>query len=297
MAKQTFTTGQVLTAAQMTSLQQTAMGGGSATAKTASYVLVAADAGTTVIMNSASATTITVNTSLFSAGDTVFIQNIGAGVSTITAGTATVNTASSLALAQYESGNLYFTAAGASIFSKADGAGAGGGSGLTLVQRSSFTSVADTGSTFDNVFTTTYKSYVVVLENIFAASSGDDLQIQGRYTGPNTQAATYYGYSTGIDAGGNNQSTASSNTAQLTLSDFNGSSAVAPISGQVFFHNVGNGSQTFGVVGQLVSISAGVGYTVFGINSTARNAYIGFLLKSASSNITGTVSVYGLATA
>jgi len=99
MAKQTFTTGQVLTAAQMTSLQQTAMGGGSATAKTASYTLVAADAGATVIMNSASATTITVNTSLFSAGDTVFIQNIGAGVSTITAGTATVNTASSLALA------------------------------------------------------------------------------------------------------------------------------------------------------------------------------------------------------
>ena len=63
MAKQTFTTGQVLTASQMTSLQQTAMGGGSATAKTASYTLVAADAGATVIMNSASATTITVNTS------------------------------------------------------------------------------------------------------------------------------------------------------------------------------------------------------------------------------------------
>jgi hypothetical protein len=127
MAKQTFTTGQVLTAAQMTSLQQTAMGGGSATAKTASYVLEAADAGATVIMNAAGATTITVNTSLFSAGDTVFIQNIGAGISTITAGTATVNTASSLALAQYESGSLYFTAAGTSIFSKADGAAAGGG--------------------------------------------------------------------------------------------------------------------------------------------------------------------------
>jgi len=44
MAKQTFTTGQVLTAAEMTSLQQTAMGGGSATAKTTSYVLVATDA-------------------------------------------------------------------------------------------------------------------------------------------------------------------------------------------------------------------------------------------------------------
>ena len=127
MAKQTFTTGQVLTAAQMTSLQQTAMGGGSATAKTSSYVLVAADAGTTVAMNAAGATTITVNTALFAAGDTVYIQNLGVGVSTITAGTATVNTASSLALAQYEGGQLYFTSASASIFLKGGGAAAGGG--------------------------------------------------------------------------------------------------------------------------------------------------------------------------
>ena len=118
MAKQTFTTGQVLTAAQMTSLQQTAMGGGSATAKTTSYVLVAADAGTTVAMNAAGATTITVNTSLFSAGDTVLIQNLGAGTCTVTAGTATVNTPASLALAQYETGLLYFTSASASIFMK-----------------------------------------------------------------------------------------------------------------------------------------------------------------------------------
>jgi hypothetical protein len=116
MAKQTFTTGQVLTAAQMTSLQQTAMGGGSTTAKTTSYTLVAADAGTVIQMNSASATTITVNTALFAAGDTVQIQNIGAGVCTVTAGTATVNTAGSLALSQWEGGQLYFTATGASIF-------------------------------------------------------------------------------------------------------------------------------------------------------------------------------------
>ena len=121
MAKQTFTTGQVLTAAQMTSLQETAMGGGPATAKTASYVLVAADAGTTVAMNAAGATTITVNTGLFAAGDTVFIQNLGAGACTVTAGTATVNTSSSLALAQYESGTLYFTTASESLFFKAGG--------------------------------------------------------------------------------------------------------------------------------------------------------------------------------
>jgi len=115
MAKQTFTVGQILTADQMTSLQQTAMGGGSATAKTGSYTLVAADAGATIVMNSASVTTITVNTSLFAAGDTVLIVNEGAGVCTVTAGTATVSTAGSLALSQYETAILYFLSTSAAI--------------------------------------------------------------------------------------------------------------------------------------------------------------------------------------
>jgi hypothetical protein len=116
MAKQTFSVGQVLTAAQMTSLQQTAMGGGAASSKTANYVLVAADAGTAISMTSTSATTITVNTGLFSAGDTVFIQNLGSATCTITAGTATVNTAGSLILPQYDAGILYFVSASSAIF-------------------------------------------------------------------------------------------------------------------------------------------------------------------------------------
>jgi hypothetical protein len=207
MAKQTFTTGQVLTAAQMTSLQQTAMGGGAATAKTASYVLVAADAGTTVIMNSASATTITVNTSLFSAGDTIFLQNIGAGVSTITPGTATVNTASSLALAQYESGNLYFTAAGASIFSKSDGAGAASGSrGLneiipTSVAVGSGTATVGTNGmiTFTTVgtslsvngcFNSTYTNYTIVMD--FDVSAFNYYGLRLRVGGTDNTTATSY---------------------------------------------------------------------------------------------------------
>lgn len=116
MAKQTFTSGQVLTAAQMTSLQQTAMLGGDASAKTSSYTLVAADAGTAISMSNASATTITVNTGLFAAGDIVTIVNLGAGICTITAGTATVATSGSLALAQNQGGVLRFTSASAAIF-------------------------------------------------------------------------------------------------------------------------------------------------------------------------------------
>ena len=116
MAKQTFTTGQVLTAAQMTSLQQTAMLGGASSAKIASYVLVAADAGDAITMSNAGATTITVNTGLFAAGDIVTIINLGAGVCTITAGTATVSTSGSLALAQNQGGVLRFTGTSAAIF-------------------------------------------------------------------------------------------------------------------------------------------------------------------------------------
>ena len=117
MAKQSFTTGSVLTAAQMNSLQANDYNW-TVSQKTTSYVLTAADAGTRIEMNSASPTTVTVNTGLFSAGDTLFIQNIGAGVCTVTAGTATVQKSSnaSLALAQYQGGYLYFISASNAVF-------------------------------------------------------------------------------------------------------------------------------------------------------------------------------------
>jgi hypothetical protein len=171
MAKQTFTTGQVLTAAQMTSLQQTAMLGGAASAKTASYTLVADDAGTAISMSNASATTITVNTALFAAGDTVQITNLGAGVCTITAGTATVNTSASLALAQYESGTLDFTSTSAAIFIKGAGAAAASSSGLTLITNQAFTTVSSY-SLPANTFTTTYNNYEILLDvTAFSASN------------------------------------------------------------------------------------------------------------------------------
>ncbi|NBU93934.1 MAG: hypothetical protein EBS18_05270, partial [Actinobacteria bacterium] len=168
MAKQTFTTGQVLTASQLTSLQQTAMQGGAASAKTASYTLVAADAGTAISMSNASATTITVNTALFAAGDTVYITNLGAGVCTITAGTATVNSSASLALAQYESGFLDFTSTSAAIFVKGAGAAAASGS-MTLL---STTTLAGTVTTVSSI-NQTYKDLLVTVSNATWDTSDD----------------------------------------------------------------------------------------------------------------------------
>ena len=110
-----FVSGAVLTASQLNAITELPVN-----AKTASYVLVAGDAGDRIQMTSASATTITVNTGLFSAGQSVFIYNAGAGICTITAGTATVTTTGSLALAQNGGGTLLFTSASASIFFPGD---------------------------------------------------------------------------------------------------------------------------------------------------------------------------------
>lgn len=120
MAIQDFTAGQVLTAAQMDALQANDYNQ-TVSNKTASYTLVAADKGTRVVMSNAGATSITVNSGLFAAGDTLILQNIGAGVCTVTAGTCTVTTAGSLTLSQWASGTLYFTSASAAIFLPSSG--------------------------------------------------------------------------------------------------------------------------------------------------------------------------------
>ena len=123
MAKQTFTASQVLTAAQMNTLQANDFNQTVST-KTASYTLVAADVGTKIVMNAgATITTITVNTGLFAAGDTLEILNTStSGICTITAGTATVSTSSTLRLGLNAGGKLYFTSAGVSVF-QGDGQG------------------------------------------------------------------------------------------------------------------------------------------------------------------------------
>ena len=167
MALTTFTSGQVLTAAQLNAVQANDYNQTVST-KTANYTLVAADKGTRVVMNAAGATTITVNTSLFSAGDTLVIQNIGAGTTTVTAGTATVSSAGPLAIPTNGSGTLYFTSAGVSIFYPS--AGPAASSGLTFIASGSLAGVSTL--TFTNCFSATYDNYFFTMVNIVSSGSG-----------------------------------------------------------------------------------------------------------------------------
>jgi hypothetical protein len=97
-----FVSGQVLTAAQLNDIQNLPISD-----KTASYTLLVGDVTKRTIMNSASATTITVDDAIFTVGDVIQVANKGAGTCTITAGAGvTINTSGSLALAQYGGGYL-----------------------------------------------------------------------------------------------------------------------------------------------------------------------------------------------
>jgi hypothetical protein len=148
-----FGSGNVLTAAQMNAITTLPV-----STKTVSYVLTVADLGTRVVMNSASATTITVNTSIFGASDKVEILNIGAGVCTVTAGTCTVGTTGNLALAQNAGGTLTFISASASVFRTGGVTAAAGG--LTLISATTVgTTVASV--TISGAFSSTYDNYKI----------------------------------------------------------------------------------------------------------------------------------------
>jgi hypothetical protein len=115
MARQTFTSGQVLTAAQMTTLQASVWSDDVNTQTGTSYTLVLTDAGKQVTLSNASAVTLTVpaNASVaFDIGVKITFINLGAGVVTLTpAGGVTVNAATGdLNIPQYGIGQLIKTA-------------------------------------------------------------------------------------------------------------------------------------------------------------------------------------------
>jgi hypothetical protein len=138
-------------------------------------------------MNVASANTVTVNTSLFTAGDTLIIQNIGAGVTTVTAGTATVSSAGPLTISQYGSGTLYFTSAGVSLWFPS--AGPTASSGLTFISSGS----VGTSTTFSlpaSSFTSTYLNYQLMLNSV-RMNAGTNLMARLRASGSDTSSSDY----------------------------------------------------------------------------------------------------------
>jgi hypothetical protein len=172
---------------------------------------------------------------------------------------------------------------------------AGGASGLTLVQRSTFSNVADTGTTFDNVFTSTYLNYLVTITYFYAGTTADDAQFQMMQSGT-AVTSLYFGGNTYVNSSGTTATIGMSNASQFTVAINSGTSAYYG-SGNINFFNVGNSAIRPKFTGTWTESSADASYTFGGSVDTAAAIYTGFKLKSASSNVTGEVSVYGLAKA
>ena len=170
----------------------------------------------------------------------------------------------------------------------------GGSSGVSLINRTSFSNVASTTTSFDNVFSSTYETYMIVVEGIYSAVS-DDMQVQMRYAGPTTQASGYYGMSYGAAFNASALTfKGSSNATQLTLWDSTGASGYGS-QGVITVTQVGNGARRPYISGYAMNGDNNYGASNFGGLLDASQTFTGFLLKSSSSNITGTVAVYGLA--
>lgn len=278
-----FSPGQVFTAANANLLRSNQYNQ-TVTTKTTSYTpTTTTDIGTRVIMNSASATTITINTSIYSAGDTFFISNIGVGVCTLTAGTCSITTAGSLAIAQYGGGELYFTSASAAIFYPS--AGPTASSGLTFIAKTTIT--ATTQQNLTNVFSTTYDHYVVKFSDL---NCGGGLKIRCGTSGTPDTSSNYS--STGVYFDENQRS--------ITANAFNASSSFLvgnTSSSMGTFMDISSPFLTVKTTYQVGNGSLGgasiIGNFVIGTINTS-TSYTDLVLLSAS-NFSGVVSIYGYA--
>jgi hypothetical protein len=276
-----FGSGNVLTAAQMNAITTLPV-----STKTGSYTLTVADVGYRIVMNSASATTITVNTSIFGASDKVEILNIGAGVCTVTAGTCTVGSSGTLALVQNAGGTLTFISTSASVFT-ASGVSVSAG-GLVFLSSATF-SAAATVSLPASTFTSTYANYRIVFVAT-AFSAEDSLTLRMRASGTDSTAASYEYALIGYTTGG-------------TLNGIQSSGQTSAVIGYALTTGVGlsmdiyNPQATahtrFTTTSYGKSAATGVASPLSGGGSFAATTSFDALSFISGSNMTGRYAVYG----
>jgi hypothetical protein len=170
-------------------------------------------------------------------------------------------------------------------------------SGMTLVQRSTFTNVAGTGTTFDGVFTSTYKSYQVMIERIgVPVAASAEIRMVMRDAG--ADATTSYNGNTNF--GSHNSNTVSgSNTAEssffMLLPGAGGADDNEMSAGTLFFYKVATGSSVQAIWTGLAFATYNNKNHFIGAKMTVGRNANGFRLYSTGGNITGTIAIYGLA--
>jgi len=284
MAKQTFTSGQVLTAQQVNDLQTNDFNQTVST-KTAAYTFVVGDRGTRVVLNDTTGRTFTVNDAIFSAGDTINVHNINTGVLTIAAGAGvTLNGADVLTVEQYQGGTIFFTSASSAIFfptAKTVSAG-----GVVLISATTIGSGV-TSVTVSSAFSSTYDNYLITISGGVASTSVDlSLQLGATTTG------YYAGYNKVTYSTGSASASANNNAANFSaigVGTTNSLHAYVNVLGPNLAKNTNiNGGFGINLTGSTSSVFAGF------LNDSTQ--YTAFTIDRSSGTLTGgTIRVYGYA--
>jgi hypothetical protein len=168
---------------------------------------------------------------------------------------------------------------------------------LTLVKaETTFTTVANTGTTFDGVFTSTYNNYLIILNKTLNSVDSGSINFNMRYSTGTTDSdggntgGTYVKNSSGTDLSWyfNNATTMKLMTNQNTAGRFGtcnlwigGLSAGSASRYQMNWQFATPGDNSFGL-----------GMNVQNSNGTER-IWTGFILTASSGTISGTATVYG----
>ena len=167
-------------------------------------------------------------------------------------------------------------------------------SGLKLIKRATTSGAVNTGTTFDGIFTSTYKTYLLFIEKFTSVSSTDDARFQFRTGGVTLTGADYYGPSTEVTRTGSTGTTTNAGSTYFTFGLDIGTTSGQGSTYEFTINQVGNTSEKAKgfFQGQGENSQACIN-GAFIVNQD--QVYDGILFSSTG-NIAITVSVYGLAT-
>ena len=169
-------------------------------------------------------------------------------------------------------------------------------SGLTFITSTTFTN--STGSNIDIIFSSSYENYLVILDDLASVGGGAYIGMQFRYS-TTTLTTNYYTVYFGYGASNSLETNGKNNGDTYVVSRVH-TDATAKSSAQFFVSGVGNTSENPTVRGQF-SNAEGTTMGCFGGRVYSAQTFTGIRLISDSvgggSNISGRVTVYGLAKA
>ena len=168
---------------------------------------------------------------------------------------------------------------------------------ITLVNSTTFSGVAS--QTFDNVFTSTYDNYMVTFTGMYSVTASDDFLVRPRYdTTPVDLTGTCYWNRMSMAASGTTITGTNAASADMFTIALDTGTSAEPSGTILFFNNVGNTANKGLVWGNYSYGGLGIHNWFCGdAASGAGNNKIltGFKVYTSSTNISGTVRIYGIA--